>query len=131
LFGKETWEQIHREGKYPLLIQTSTISCPSTATEGSYLRFLLKIQVVTWTRHEEKVNKLYLFGEYILSADAKGDIFIWAFRGADPSSDPVGNISLGEKFTPTCIMHPDTYLNKVPEIIDSLGDGLRSKLLVR
>nr|XP_051203267.1 U3 small nucleolar RNA-associated protein 21 homolog isoform X4 [Lolium perenne] len=69
--------------------------------------------VVTWTRHEEKVNKLYLFGEYILSADAKGDIFIWAFRGADPSSDPVGNISLGEKFTPTCIMHPDTYLNKV------------------
>jgi hypothetical protein len=28
-------------------------------------------------------------------------------------------------------MHPDTYLNKVPEIIDSLGDGLRSKLLVR
>jgi hypothetical protein len=88
-------------------------------TEASFLCFLLKNQVVTWTRHEEKVNMLYLFGEYILSADAKGDIFIWAFRGADPSSEPVGNISLGEKFTPTCIMHPDTYLNKVPEIIYS------------
>lgn len=69
--------------------------------------------VVTWTRHEEKVNMLYVFGEYILSADTKGDIFIWAFRGADPSTEPVGNISLGENFTPTCLMHPDTYLNKV------------------
>ena len=95
------------------------------------LRFLSKFQVVTWTRHEEKVNMLYLFGEYILSADTKGDIFIWAFRGADPSSEPVGNISLGEKFTPTCIMHPDTYLNKVPEIIGSFGDNLLSKLPVR
>uniref|UniRef100_A0A453T6N4 WDR36/Utp21 N-terminal domain-containing protein n=1 Tax=Aegilops tauschii subsp. strangulata TaxID=200361 RepID=A0A453T6N4_AEGTS len=70
-------------------------------------------QVVTFTKHEEKVNMLYLFGEYILSADIKGDIFIWAFRGAKPSNEPVGNISLGDKFTPTCIMHPDTYLNKV------------------
>uniref|UniRef100_A0A8I7BK31 Small-subunit processome Utp21 domain-containing protein n=1 Tax=Hordeum vulgare subsp. vulgare TaxID=112509 RepID=A0A8I7BK31_HORVV len=69
--------------------------------------------VVTFTKHEEKVNMLYLFGEYILSADIKGNIFIWAFRGAKPSSEPVGNISLGDKFTPTCIVHPDTYLNKV------------------
>ncbi|KAL6603057.1 hypothetical protein ACP70R_043418 [Stipagrostis hirtigluma subsp. patula] len=70
-------------------------------------------QVVTWSRHEEKVNRLYLFGEYILSADITGNIFIWTFRGAEPNSEPVGSISLGEKFTPTCIMHPDTYLNKV------------------
>ncbi|VAI81074.1 unnamed protein product [Triticum turgidum subsp. durum] len=41
--------------------------------------------VVTFTKHEEKVNMLYLFGEYILSADIKGDLFIWAFRGAKPS----------------------------------------------
>ncbi|XP_066371765.1 U3 small nucleolar RNA-associated protein 21 homolog isoform X2 [Miscanthus floridulus] len=70
-------------------------------------------QVATWSRHEEKVNMLYLFGEYVLSADAKGNIFMWAFRGAEPNSEPVGSISLGDKFTPTCIMHPDTYLNKV------------------
>lgn len=70
-------------------------------------------QVATWSRHEEKVNMLYLFGEYVLSADAKGNVFMWAFRGAEPNSEPVGSISLGDKFTPTCIMHPDTYLNKV------------------
>ncbi|CAL5053975.1 unnamed protein product [Urochloa decumbens] len=70
-------------------------------------------QVVTWSRHEEKVNMLYLFGEYVLSADVKGNIFIWAFKGAEPNSEPVGSISLGDKFSPTCIMHPDTYLNKV------------------
>jgi hypothetical protein len=70
-------------------------------------------QVVTWSKHEEKVNILYLFGEYVLSADAKGNIFIWAFKGAEPNSEPVGSISLGDQFTPTCIMHPDTYLNKV------------------
>jgi len=70
-------------------------------------------QVVTWSRHEEKVNMLYLFGEYVLSADVKGNIFIWAFKGAEPNSEPVGSISLGDKFTPSCIMHPDTYLNKV------------------
>ncbi|XP_066369836.1 U3 small nucleolar RNA-associated protein 21 homolog isoform X1 [Miscanthus floridulus] len=70
-------------------------------------------QVATWSRHEEKVNMLYLFGEYVLSADAKGNIFMWAFRGAEPNSEPVGSISLGDKFTPSCIMHPDTFLNKV------------------
>lgn len=70
-------------------------------------------QVATWSRHEEKVNMLYLFGEYVLSADAKGNVFMWAFRGAEPNTEPVGSISLGDKFTPTCIMHPDTYLNKV------------------
>ena len=74
-------------------------------------------QVVTWSRHEEKVNMLYLFGEYVLSADVKGNIFIWAFKGAEPNSEPVGSISLGDKFTPSCIMHPDTYLNKVLEAI--------------
>ncbi|GJN38938.1 hypothetical protein PR202_gb28020 [Eleusine coracana subsp. coracana] len=70
-------------------------------------------QVVTWSRHEEKVNILFLFGEYVLSADIKGNVFIWSFKGAGTNSEPVGSISLEDKFTPTCIMHPDTYLNKV------------------
>jgi len=74
-------------------------------------------QVATWSRHEEKVNMLYLFGEYVLSADAEGNVFMWAFRGAEPNTEPVGSISLGDKFTPTCIMHPDTYLNKVLEAV--------------
>jgi hypothetical protein len=89
-------------------------------------------QVVTWSRHEEKVNILYLFGEYVLSADIKGNVYIWTFKGAEPNSEPVGSMSLGDKFTPTCIMHPDTYLNKVFEAISCLcsGDTLCSKHFV-
>jgi hypothetical protein len=94
--------------------------CSSTAT-WTNLKFMSPTfffnQVATWSRHEEKVNMLYLFGEYVLSADAKGNVFMWAFRGAEPNIEPVGSISLGDKFTPTCIMHPDTYLNKVLEAV--------------
>jgi hypothetical protein len=86
----------------------------SSQSDNSFLcsNWISFNQVVTWSKHEEKINILYPFGEYILSADIKGNVFIWSFRGSEPNSEPVGNISLGDKFTPTCIMHPDTYLNK-------------------
>ncbi|CAA0817996.1 transducin family protein / WD-40 repeat family protein [Striga hermonthica] len=70
-------------------------------------------QVATWESHEAKVNHLLLFGDYILSVDVMGNIFIWAYKGITENTSPVGRISLGTKFTPTCIMHPDTYLNKI------------------
>ncbi|KAK6143173.1 hypothetical protein DH2020_023521 [Rehmannia glutinosa] len=70
-------------------------------------------QVATWASHKAKVNHLLLFGEYILSLDVKGNIFIWAFKGITENHSPVGHISLESNFTPSCIMHPDTYLNKV------------------
>lgn len=71
------------------------------------------LQVATWESHKAKVNHLLLFGDYILSIDVKGNIFIWAFKGITENNSPVGHISLGNKFTPSYIMHPDTYLNKV------------------
>jgi hypothetical protein len=106
-----------------------TIVWPSIATLGKHF---FVYQVVTWSRHEQKVNILYLFGEYVLSADVKGNIYIWTFKGAEPNTEPVGSISLGDKFTPTCIMHPDTYLNKVLEAISCLffRDTLCSKHFV-
>lgn len=70
-------------------------------------------QVATWSRHTAKVNLLILFGEHILSVDIDGNIFIWAFKGIDQNHAPIGHILLEDKFSPTCIMHPDTYLNKV------------------
>lgn len=70
-------------------------------------------QVATWSRHNSKVNLLLLFGEHILSVDTDGNMFIWAFKGIEPNLAPTGHILLEEKFTPSCIMHPDTYLNKV------------------
>ncbi|KAH9805539.1 WD REPEATS REGION domain-containing protein [Citrus sinensis] len=70
-------------------------------------------QVATWSRHSAKVNLLLLFGEHILSIDIDGNMFIWAFKGIEENLAPVGHVKLDDKFTPTCIMHPDTYLNKV------------------
>ncbi|KAH6765883.1 transducin family protein / WD-40 repeat family protein [Perilla frutescens var. hirtella] len=70
-------------------------------------------QVATWESHNAKINHLLLFGDYVLSLDVKGNIFIWAFKGITENNSPVGYIPLGNKFTPSCIMHPDTYLNKV------------------
>ncbi|GFZ02665.1 transducin family protein [Actinidia rufa] len=70
-------------------------------------------QVATWSRHTAKVNLLLLFGEHVLSVDVDGNIFIWAFKGIDQNHAPIGHVLLEDKFSPTCIMHPDTYLNKV------------------
>lgn len=70
-------------------------------------------QVATWSRHTVKINQLLLFGEHILSVDVEGNIFTWAFKGIDQNLAPIGHILLEDKFTPSCIMHPDTYLNKV------------------
>lgn len=70
-------------------------------------------QVATWSAHNAKVNSLLLFGEHVLSVDVEGNMFIWAFKGIDQPSAPVGHIMLDDKFSPSCIVHPDTYLNKV------------------
>ncbi|KAL4561739.1 hypothetical protein LXL04_033913 [Taraxacum kok-saghyz] len=51
--------------------------------------------------------------DHILSVDVEGNIFIWAFKGAHENPSPIGHILLDNEFTPSCIMHPDTYLNKV------------------
>ncbi|KAG9439404.1 hypothetical protein H6P81_019569 [Aristolochia fimbriata] len=70
-------------------------------------------QVARWSKHEEKVISLLLFGEHVLSLDARGNMFTWAFKGTEPNLAPVGHILLEKNFSPTCVMHPDTYLNKV------------------
>lgn len=70
-------------------------------------------QVATWSSHNAKVNLLLLFGENILSVDAEGNLFMWSFKGIDQNLSPNGHILLEDKSVPTCIMHPDTYLNKV------------------
>lgn len=70
-------------------------------------------QVATWEGHNAKISQLLLFGENVLSLDIEGNIFIWAFKGITENNSPVGHISLGNNFVPSCIIHPDTYLNKV------------------
>ncbi|XP_011019954.1 PREDICTED: U3 small nucleolar RNA-associated protein 21 homolog [Populus euphratica] len=80
-------------------------------------------QVTLWSRHSAKVNSLMVFGDYVISVDVDGNLFIWGFKGLDESNVPVGHILFEDKFTPTCMMHPDTYLNKV--LIGSQEGGLQ------
>lgn len=70
-------------------------------------------QVATWSAHSAKVNLLCLFGDHILSVDVDGNLFIWAFKGIEQNLEPVSHIVLEGGFSPSCIMHPDTYLNKI------------------
>ncbi|KAK4273647.1 hypothetical protein QN277_016997 [Acacia crassicarpa] len=70
-------------------------------------------QVATWSNHNAKVSFLLMFGEHIISVDAHGHMFVWAFKGIDQNLAPFGHMKLDDKFFVSCIMHPDTYLNKV------------------
>jgi U3 small nucleolar RNA-associated protein 21 len=73
----------------------------------------LIFQVATWSKHHEKINFLCLLGDHILSSDIKGNVYMWSFKGDALNLEPVSHIKLENNFTPTCIVHPDTYLNKV------------------
>ncbi|CAA7054164.1 unnamed protein product [Microthlaspi erraticum] len=70
-------------------------------------------QVATWSKHVAKVDKLLLFGEHVLSLDVEGNMFMWEFKGIKEDAAPVGHVEFSGNFTPTCIVHPDTHLNKV------------------
>eukprot|EP01018_Ginkgo_biloba_P020289 Gb_24979 [translate_table: standard] len=70
-------------------------------------------QVGTWRGHEAKVILLLSFGQHVISVDQQCCILIWTVAELNQTLEPIGQIQLGDKFSPSCIMHPDTYLNKV------------------
>lgn len=72
-------------------------------------------QVARWSAHTSKVTLLLEFGQQILSIDAGGRLCVWKAFDSDAEKEvkPVREWQFRESFTPTCIMHPDTYLNKV------------------
>ncbi|CAL1380098.1 unnamed protein product [Linum trigynum] len=70
-------------------------------------------QVDTCIGHSAKIARLLLFGEHVLSVDINGNLCIWDFKGSERNRGPIGHIKLDDGFTPSCIMHPETYLNKI------------------
>ncbi|CAK7345800.1 unnamed protein product [Dovyalis caffra] len=80
-------------------------------------------QLATWSRHSGKVNSLMVFRDHAISVDVDGNLLILGFKGVEENYAPVGHIMMGDKFTPTCMMHLDTYLNKV--LIGSQEGGLQ------
>eukprot|EP00252_Welwitschia_mirabilis_P019651 TRINITY_DN4608_c0_g1_i1.p1 TRINITY_DN4608_c0_g1~~TRINITY_DN4608_c0_g1_i1.p1 ORF type:complete len:897 (+),score=167.79 TRINITY_DN4608_c0_g1_i1:212-2902(+) len=70
-------------------------------------------QVALWSCHKAKVSLMLLFGKHIISIDLEGTLLIWSIEDIVKNREPIGQIQLGENFSPSCICHPDTYLNKV------------------
>lgn len=80
-----------------------------------YLSICPSLQVATLSGHSEKVMLLLQFGQHILSIGAEGRLLVWPACGSESGAqvEPVGELLFRNTFTPTCLMHPDTYLNKV------------------
>ncbi|KAK7271798.1 hypothetical protein RJT34_27998 [Clitoria ternatea] len=70
-------------------------------------------QVATLSSHNAKVKLLLLFGMHIVSVDTSGNMLLWAIEEINQNLAPCRHIVLHEKFSPSCIVHPNTYVNKV------------------
>ncbi|KAL6759017.1 WD40 repeat-like protein [Haematococcus lacustris] len=69
--------------------------------------------------HAAPILQLLVLGNLVLSLDTSGQLLTWALPG-DPV--PQASMQLPAGFRPTCMAHPDTYLNKL--VIGSEGGQL-------
>jgi len=51
-----------------------------------------------------------VLGDYLLSLSEDRTVRVWEIGSYD---DPLSIIQLEDDFVPTCMAHPDTYLNKI------------------
>eukprot|EP00163_Fabomonas_tropica_P018552 TRINITY_DN32910_c0_g1_i1.p1 TRINITY_DN32910_c0_g1~~TRINITY_DN32910_c0_g1_i1.p1 ORF type:complete len:904 (-),score=197.62 TRINITY_DN32910_c0_g1_i1:61-2772(-) len=66
-------------------------------------------QVDTLEGHEAAVQHLFVFGDHLLSVGADQKAVLWDLKEMTKFSE----FPLPDNFTVTCVMHPDTYLNKI------------------
>jgi U3 small nucleolar RNA-associated protein 21 len=62
-----------------------------------------------FTGHQAKVFLLLVFGDHLISVAEDNSLKIWNMFTGELFSE----INLGDNFTVSTIMHPDTYLNKI------------------
>ena len=60
--------------------------------------------------HRADILQLLVLGDNILSLGRDGQLLVWRIGEYD---EPLASVQLQQGFTPTCMAHPDTYLNKV------------------
>eukprot|EP00897_Mesotaenium_endlicherianum_P007094 jgi/Mesen1/6412/ME000329S05575 len=84
------------------------------AANGRHIAVFVRAhQVATWSGHDGKIVQLLTFGNHILSLGADRRVCVWSAEKAASHTQPEHELQLAEDFTPTCMMHPDTYLNKI------------------
>ncbi|CAG9464933.1 unnamed protein product [Pedinophyceae sp. YPF-701] len=66
--------------------------------------------VAVLRHHAGRVVQLMTLGDQLLSLAADGELAVWADAEWDA---PETTLRMPEGFVPTCMVHPDTYLNKV------------------
>ncbi|KAL0035116.1 hypothetical protein WJX79_001452 [Trebouxia sp. C0005] len=67
-------------------------------------------RIGTYSGHTGSIIQLLTLGDILLSLGSDRKLLVWADGIYDA---PKVTIDLPEGFTPTCMAHPDTYLNKV------------------
>lgn len=60
--------------------------------------------------HGANILQMLVLGDYLLSLGADNKLNVWEIGQYDA---PVQVLSLPQGFVPTCMAHPDTYLNKI------------------
>jgi U3 small nucleolar RNA-associated protein 21 len=60
--------------------------------------------------HTADILQLLVLGDRLLSLGRDGKLLVWRIGSY---AAPEAAIQLAADFTPTCMAHPDTYLNKV------------------
>jgi U3 small nucleolar RNA-associated protein 21 len=66
-------------------------------------------KVATLSGHQGDVNCLLVFGDHLISTAEDKMLKIWDYR----KGTLLDEIELADYTNPTCLMHPDTYLNKI------------------
>lgn len=69
-------------------------------------------RVGTWRKHEGKVIQMLPIGNYILSLGDDNLVCLWSVEDVG-SNEPVAVLEMERDCQPTCMVHPETYLNKI------------------
>lgn len=56
-----------------------------------------------------EITHLYKFGDFLIALNKKPSILVWDTT----SFELLKEIQLQDTFTPSCFLHPDTYINKI------------------
>jgi len=99
----------------PDLQRTITaLACKRDLTFAAVGRTIVETQRVHKTGiyrgHVGRIFQLMVLGDYLLSLSEDRTVRVWEIGSYD---DPLSIIQLEDDFVPTCMAHPDTYLNKI------------------
>eukprot|EP00878_Enallax_costatus_P047727 GHUV01058830.1.p1 GENE.GHUV01058830.1~~GHUV01058830.1.p1 ORF type:complete len:155 (+),score=26.99 GHUV01058830.1:463-927(+) len=99
---------------------TPTVTCSHPLAGASPLAICVMLYITccgsvccstgTYAGHSGSILQLLVLGNQLLSLGKDKQLCVWNIGQYDK---PQAVIGLGPEFDPTCMVHPDTYINKV------------------